>query len=177
MGNGAVHDHQRLPFEVLKNYKESHVMSNEQSEENLAPSFAVRGQYVKDLSFENPHAPQSLTLPYQQPSIDVSVDLKAQKLQDNLYETVIHVSARAMVDNATLFLVDLAYAGIFELTNIPEDRTGPLLFVDAPFVLFPFVRRVIADVTRDGGFPPLMLEPIDFHGLYQQNKARAEEGL
>ncbi len=142
---------------------------------NANPSFAVRGQYIKDLSFENPHAPQSLTVPTQQPSIDVSVDLKAQRLQDAFYEVTIHVSARATVDNGTLFLVDLAYGGIFELNNIPEDQVERLIFVDSPFVLFPFARRVIADVTRDGGFPPLMLEPIDFHQLYLQNRERAAQ--
>ncbi len=137
--------------------------------------FTVRGQYIKDLSFENPHAPQSLTLQGGAPTIDVNVDLKAQKLQDNFFETGLHISARASTENGTLFLIDLTYAGIFELSGIPDDRIEPLIFVDAPFVLFPFARRVVADVTRDGGFPPLMLEPIDFHALYLKNRPQGAQ--
>lgn len=140
-----------------------------------APSFAVKGQYIKDLSFENPHAPQSLTAANQRPAIDVNVDLRGEKLQDEFYEMTIQITAKATVDNGTLFLIDLAYAGIFELKNIPADRLEPLLWIECPFVLFPFARRVIADITRDGGFPPLMLEPIDFHALYMKNKARTAQ--
>jgi preprotein translocase subunit SecB len=143
--------------------------------ENATPSFAVKGQYIKDLSFENPHAPHSLTVTDKRPAIDVNVDMNAQKLQEGFYETILHISARATVDNGTMFLVDLTYAGIFELANIPEDRIEPLVMIECPFVLFPFARRVIADVTRDGGFPPLMLDPIDFQALYIQNKTRANQ--
>ena len=140
-----------------------------------APSFAVKGQYIKDLSFENPHAPQNLLAAGQKPAIEVNVDLKAQKLQDNIYEMTLHIAARASNEGNTLFLVDLAYGGIFHLSNIPQERIEPLIMVDCPFVLFPFARRVISDVTRDGGFPPLMLDPIDFQALYLQNKNRAAE--
>lgn len=144
--------------------------------ENAPPvqkaSFLVKGQYIKDLSFENPHAPQSLTVINNRPNIDVNVDLKAQKLQDDIYEMTMHLSAKASYNGNTLFLVDLAYAGIFQLTNIPADKIEPLIMIDCPFVLFPFARRVVADITRDGGFPPLMLDPIDFHALYIQNKER-----
>jgi preprotein translocase subunit SecB len=136
------------------------------------PSFAVKGQYIKDLSFENPHSPQSLMVATK-PSIEVNVDLKAQKLQNDAFEMVLHIVARATADGNTMFLVDLSYAGIFQATGIPEDRIEPLIMIDCPFVLFPFARRVIADITRDGGFPPLMLDPIDFHALYMQNRARA----
>lgn len=135
-------------------------------------SFLVKGQYIKDLSFENPNAPQSLMAANNKPGIDVNVDLKAQKLQDDFYEMTLHIASRAVLDGATLFLVELAYAGIFQLSNIPAERVEPLILIEAPFVLFPFARRVIADVTRDGGFPPLMLDPIDFHALYLQNRAR-----
>jgi preprotein translocase subunit SecB len=139
-----------------------------------AQSFVVKGQYIKDLSFENPHSPESLLSANLRPTIDVNVDLKAQKLQENIYEMTLHIAARAMVEGNTMFLVDLAYAGIFQITNIPAEHIEPLILIDCPFVLFPFARRVIADVTRDGGFPPLMLDPIDFHALYLQNRAKAE---
>jgi preprotein translocase subunit SecB len=136
------------------------------------PTFMIRGQYIKDLSFENPHAPQSLNAATNRPNIDVNVDLKAAKMQESLYEMTLHIAARAVADGNTLFLVDLAYSGIFQVTNVPADRLEPLIMIDCPFVLFPFARRVIADVTRDGGFPPLMLDPIDFHSLYLQNKSK-----
>jgi len=139
-----------------------------------AQSFSVKGQYIKDLSFENPHAPQSLMATNAKPGIEVSVDLKAQKLQDNIYEMTLHITARASTEGNTMFLVDLSYGGIFQVAGIPEDRVEPLIMIDCPFVLFPFARRVIADITRDGGFPPLMLDPIDFHALYVQNRARVE---
>lgn len=137
-------------------------------------SFLVKGQYVKDLSFENPHAPQSLVATNAKPSIDVNVDLKAQKLQENIYEMTLHINVHATAEGNTLFMVDLAYAGIFQLANIPAERIETLILIDCPFVLFPFARRVIADVTRDGGFPPLMLDPIDFQALYMQNKGKAK---
>lgn len=144
---------------------------NEPQSQNPGPSFAIKGQYIKDLSFENPHAPGSLLATNAKPNIDINVDLKAQTLQDNIYEMTLHISARATVESNVLFLVDLAYAGIFQLMNIPSERMEQLIMVDCPFVLFPFARRVISDVTRDGGFPPLMLDPIDFLTLYLQNKS------
>lgn len=147
-------------------------MSTDQPAQNLAQSFAVKGQYIKDLSFENPHAPQSLSAVNTRPNIDVNVDLKAQRLQDDFYEMTLHISARATAEGNTLFLVELAYSGLFQVQNIPADKIEPLIMIDCPFVLFPFARRVIADVTRDGGFPPLMLDPIDFHALYVQNRAK-----
>jgi len=143
-----------------------------QNPPQAAQSFSVKGQYIKDMSFENPHAPHSLMAVQAKPAIDINVDLKAQKLQEGIYELTLYVSARAVAEGNTLFLVELAYAGIFQLFNIPEERIQPLLLIDCPFVMFPFARRVIADVTRDGGFPPLMLDPIDFHSLYVQNQSK-----
>lgn len=147
--------------------------SSTQAPPTQSQSFAVKAQYIKDLSFENPHAPQSLIATNIRPAIDVNVDLKAQRLQDNVYEMTLHIASRATADGNTLFLVDLAYAGIFEVNGVPAEHIEPLILIDCPFVLFPFARRVIADVTRDGGFPPLMLDPIDFHALYLQNQGKA----
>ncbi|MCH2546877.1 MAG: protein-export chaperone SecB [Alphaproteobacteria bacterium] len=130
--------------------------------------FHVTGQYVKDLSFENPRAPQSLIGNEEKPKIEVNIDLNASKLRDDLYEVVLKVSVKAAVKEENLFLTDLAYAGLFTLQNIPEDRLQQILFVDCPFVLFPYARRIVSDATRDGGFPPLMLEPIDFFAMYRK---------
>lgn len=141
-----------------------------------SPSFAIKGQYVKDISFESPNAPQSLFAANNPPKIEVNVELKAQKLQDNIFESTLHITARSTNEGNALFLADVSYAGIFEISNIPQEHIEPLIMIDCPFVLFPFARRVIADLTRDGGFPPLMLDPIDFHTLYMQNKERIKSG-
>ena len=144
-------------------------MTTQENPQDTA-SFIVKGQYIKDLSFENPHAPGSLFSLNAPPKIEVNVDLRAGKLQDNIYELTMLLAARASSENAVLFLVELAYGGIFEITGASPERIEQIIMVDCPFVLFPFARRVISDVTRDGGFPPLMLDPIDFNGLYQHNK-------
>ena len=136
------------------------------------PVFNIKGQYIKDLSFENPNAPQSLIANGNPPKIEVNVELKAQKIQENIYETTLYITTRAIADNSTLFLVDLAYSGIFEIANVPPEHIEALVMIDCPFVLFPFARRVVADLTRDGGFPPLMLDPIDFQALYTKNRER-----
>ena len=136
------------------------------------PRFLIKGQYVKDLSFENPHSPHSLIALDDKPKIDVSVDLKATRFNENHFELTLHLSARAKGQDSTLFLLELDYCGIVQFIQIPEDKIEMILFVDCAFVLFPFARRVISDITRDGGFPPLMLEPIDFHALYMQNKQK-----
>jgi preprotein translocase subunit SecB len=148
-------------------------MSDATATPDNSPNFSIKGQYIKDLSFENPRAPASLVaMQDAPPRIDLNVDIKVDRVQETFYETALHISARATGAQGTLFLTDLVYAGLFELVNIPEDRIEPILFVDCPFVLYPFARRVIADVTRDGGFPPLMLEPIDFQSLYIQNRTK-----
>ena len=147
-------------------------MNTPQTPPEQSPSFIIKGQYVKDISFESPNAPQSLFATSVAPDIKVSVDLKAQKLQEDIFETTLHITVRAKNEGTTLFLAELAYCGIFQLANVPLERIEPLIMIDGSFILFPFARRVISDLTRDGGFPPLMLDPIDFHSLYLQNKAR-----
>lgn len=139
-----------------------------------APGIALKGQYIKDVSFENPRAPQSLLTLREPPSIDISIDLNAQRLQDNLFELVIRISVRAIHEKNTVFLTDLSYGGLFEV-NAPEGADFErIVLVECAFLLFPFARRVISDLTRDGGFPPLQLDPIDFFGLYQQNKGNVQ---
>jgi preprotein translocase subunit SecB len=150
-------------------------MADEPKDSEKTPRFFIKGQYIKDLSFENPNAPHSLIPTNEKPTIDVSVNLKVAALDDGIYEITLHLGARAMTDERPLFLVELDYCGIAQLSNIPKDRVDAVLMVDCPFVLFPFARRVIADVTRDGGFPPLMLEPVDFHSLYMHNKQQAKD--
>jgi preprotein translocase subunit SecB len=140
-----------------------------------APSLLMRAQYVKDLSFENPRAPASLFSLREAPAMDVNVSLGAQRLEGNVFELTIHIAVRALVDKTTIFLSDLAYAGVLELQNIPEESVELAIFVQGAQLIYPFARRVIADVTRDGGFPPLQLEPIDFLTMYRDQRNRAPE--
>ena len=142
--------------------------------EQTAPFLSLKGQYIKDLSFENPRAPQSLLALNEPPEIEVNVDLAAQRLQDNLFELGMHISARAKHDKQTLFLCELTYGGLFEVRAEDETHYEPLVLIDCAFILFPFARRVVADVTRDGGFPPLQVEPINFAALYEQNKGNIQ---
>ena len=151
-------------------------MTEETPQQNN-PLLALRGQYIKDLSFENPRAPQSLMELKEPPKIDIKLDLNAARLQETLFELAISISCRAQADKNTVFLVDMTYAGIFEVQNIPEEHLRQVVMVDCAFILFPFARRVIADITRDGGFPPLQLEPVDFHGMFQQNAQEEKASL
>lgn len=148
-------------------------MAESEQPQNPTPALQIKAQYIKDLSFENPHSPQSLFATSQRPAIDVSIDLKGQKLQDNIYEVVIMISARAAAESNSIFLIELAYGGVFQLSNVPEEHLDKVLMIDAPFLLFPYMRRIISDITQDGGFPPLMMDAIDFHQLYIQNQQKA----
>ena len=133
--------------------------------EDTAPQAGVLSQYVKDLSFENPNAPAV----YQwqgQPHIDVQFNIASNQVGDDAYEVTLKVEVRAESDGNVAFQVELAYAGLFGLRNVPAEQLHPFLLAEAPRILFPFARRVLADAVRDGGFPPLMLEPIDFAQLY-----------
>ncbi len=148
---------------------------NEQAPQD-PPRFSLKGQYIKDLSLENPNAPHSLMASKQPPKVDLNIDLQGQKVQEHLYELTVVINVKAESDKV-LFVVELSYAGLFELYNIPEQLLERVLLVDSAFTLFPYVRRVVSDLTRDAGFPPLMLEPVDFLGLYERRKAaEAQQG-
>ncbi|MGV8998606.1 MAG: protein-export chaperone SecB [Parvibaculaceae bacterium] len=141
------------------------------SGEETSPQFRVLTQYVKDLSFENPNAPQSLGPLAEQPQIDVRVDVGVARFSDTDYEVKLSIGIDAKAKQGIMFVVELEYCGLFRLANIPADSIEPMLLIECPRQIFPFARRVIADVSRDGGFPPLMIDPIDFVGLYQQRQA------
>ncbi len=140
--------------------------------EDTSPQVGLISQYVKDFSFENPNAPAV----YQwqgQPQIDVQFNIGANQAAEDVHEVVLKIDIKAVAANQTAFQVELAYAGLFGLRNIPEDQVQPFLLAEAPRLLFPFARRVLADAVRDGGFAPLMLEPIDFGALYMQQAEAA----
>lgn len=140
------------------------------------PAMRVMTQYLKDLSFENPAAPQSLGSNLSQPQMEVAVDVNARGLGQNRYEVELSCSATAKRDGEVIYICEVNYAGLFLIENVPQDRMEPVLLVDAPHLLFPFVRQIVAQSTRDGGFVPLLLEPLDFIGMYQQQRMRAAQG-
>ncbi len=135
-----------------------------------AAQIQVLAQYVKDLSFENPAAPMSLQ--GQKPALEVGVDVQARGLGVDQYEVLIRIRADAKSANQTVFVCEVTYAGVFLLKNITQENVQPILLIECPRQLFPFARRVVADITRDGGFPPLMLDPIDFMTLYRAQLAQ-----
>jgi preprotein translocase subunit SecB len=134
----------------------------------------VLGQYIKDLSFESPHAPQTLQNPPPNPQLQVTVNVNVASQSAETYEVVLNIDVHAKSDVGIIYNIELFYAGLFRLRNVPQNLLQPVLFVDCPGLLFPFTRRVLADITRDGGYPPLMLDPIDFGRLYSQNLARGQ---
>lgn len=138
------------------------------------PRLAIVNQYVKDLSFENPGAPQALTAAGARPQIGVRVNVTTHALEGDRHEVVLHVNAEAKTGDQATFVLELAYAGVFGLSNVPQETAQPVLLIECPRLLFPFARRVVADVTRDGGFPPLMIEPIDFLGLFRRRLQQAQ---
>jgi preprotein translocase subunit SecB len=142
--------------------------------EDTAPAVGILTQYVKDLSFENPNAP-AVYQANAQPQLDVGFNIGANQVGEDVHEVVLKIDVKAQgADGQTHFLVDLQYAGLFGIRNVPPEHLQPFLLGEAPRLLFPFARRVLADAVRDGGFPPLMLEPIDFAALYvQQAEANA----
>jgi len=142
-------------------------------EGGILPQVGVIAQYVKDLSFENPNAPAV----YQwqgQPQMDVQFNIGSQPVGPDVHEVVLKIDIAAKAAEGTAFQMELVYGGLFALRNIPEDQLQAFLLAEAPRLLFPFARRIISDATVDGGFPPLMLDPIDFAGLYLQRAAQQQ---
>ncbi len=156
------------------------------------PPLVVNIQYVKDLSFEVPGAPQVFTQLRAQPQVNINLDVQARRVQEgqSVYEVSLIIRAEAheapppaQAGNGqsaavppTVFVAELTYAGVFTLTGLPENAVEPVLLVECPRILFPFARNILSDVTRDGGFPPVLLQPIDFVALWQARRAQAQAG-
>jgi preprotein translocase subunit SecB len=134
-----------------------------------APSMNLIGQYIRDLSFENPGAPASIMSGGPNPAFQVNINVGVKKQSDDVYAIELTLNAKAERDTKTLFAVELVYGGVFRLKNVPEAQLAPLLMVECPRLIFPFARQVLASVTQQGGFPPLMMEPVDFMQIYRQN--------
>jgi preprotein translocase subunit SecB len=131
-------------------------------------NLGVLAQYIKDLSFENPGAPQSLRNRSTPPAINITINVTTGQMVNNEVEVELKIDARATASDAVLFAIELTYGGMFRLTNIPQEAIQPLLMIECPRLLFPFARQIISDASRNGGFPPLLIDPVDFVSLYRQ---------
>jgi preprotein translocase subunit SecB len=140
------------------------------------PQMFVNVQYIKDLSFENPRAPQSLMQPATQPEVAINVDVKARNLNAETYEVELTINVNANAQGEPVFLVELAYAAVVTVRNTPEAMLASLVLVETPRIIFPFARAIIANATRDGGFPPLLINPIDFAELLRRQQPAVEPG-
>ncbi len=143
---------------------------------DTAPAAGIISQYVKDLSVENPNAPDSYSWT-DAPQIDVQFNIGARQLSDEVSEIELKIALKSVGEAGTAFIIDLSYCGLLGMRNLDDASKHAFTYAEAPRILFPFARRVIADAVRDAGFPPLLLEPIDFNGIYlQQLAAQQAEG-
>jgi preprotein translocase subunit SecB len=142
--------------------------------EMVMPQIGVLAQYVKDLSFENPNAPRSLAPSTQQPAINIQVNVDAAPLSETDFEVTLRIEGKAEAQGLLLFGFELVFAGVFRVQNAPADSIQPIILIECPRLLFPFAREIVATATRNGGFAPLLLNPIDFVALYRQRMASAQ---
>jgi preprotein translocase subunit SecB len=140
---------------------------------DAGPGVRILAQFIRDLSFENPRAPESLRATGAPPQIELGVEMNARQRPDELYEVDMKLTATAQNDAGPVFQVELLYGGLFQIQGVPQAEVEPVLLIECPRYLFPFARRVIADLTGEGGFPPFMLDPIDFAGVYAARQAQA----
>ncbi len=138
------------------------------------PQLNVLAQYTKDLSFENPNAPQSLASQGQQPQINIQINVGANNVAENDYEVTLTIEGKAETAGKVMFSFELIYGGVFRLLNIPRENLSPMLLIECPRLLFPFAREIVATSVRNGGFPPLLLEPVDFAALYQRKMSELQ---
>jgi preprotein translocase subunit SecB len=141
-----------------------------------AQQLIINAQYIKDLSFENPRAPQSLRQQTTQPAVEINVDVKAQSLGAENYEVVLTIKSSAKIQEEALFLIELTYGAVITVRNVPQELLSAVVLVETPRLMFPFARNIVAETTRDGGFPPLMINPIDFSELLRRNAAQPPAG-
>lgn len=140
------------------------------------PQLNALAQYAKDISFENPNAPRSLQQQTEQPQIGIQVNVNAKQLAEHDFEVDLALEGKAEIGTEVLFAFELTYSGVFRVQNVPEDQIHPVVMIECPRLLFPFARQIVAEAVRNGGFPPLYIDPIDFVGLYQQKAREAQSG-
>jgi preprotein translocase subunit SecB len=145
-----------------------------QQPQQTVPQLNVLGQYVKDFSFENPNAPRSLAPSQDQPQINVQINVSVGQLAPTDYEVTLKLDGKAEAASSVLFAFDLTFAGVFRIQNVPQEHLQPLVMIECPRLLFPFAREIIGTAVRNGGFAPLLLDPVDFVSLYQQRLAQGQ---
>lgn len=147
------------------------------TKDNVSLPIMMRAQYVRDLSFENPNPLAAFASEEDaQPNISVGIQAKAQNLGDRNFEIVLDINIEAKREKDTIFIVELSYGGIASVASeVPEEHLNPIVMIQIPHLLFPFARNIIADITRDGGYPPLLLAPVDFASLYEQQQKAPEQ--
>ena len=146
-----------------------------QNGQGSEPGIRILAQFIRDLSFENPRAPDALRPSQDQPQIDLNVEMNARGRDDGLYEVDLKLSAQANRTDGPLFVVELLYGGVFQIAGVSAEDMEPVLLIECPRYLFPFARRIIAEVSSEGGFPPFLLDPIDFAGVYAARKGQGVE--
>ncbi|MFL6725956.1 MAG: protein-export chaperone SecB [Sphingomicrobium sp.] len=154
--------------------KEANSSGNGAGDNSVQPQVSILAQYVKDLSVENPSAPQVYSWQVQ-PALDVQFNLNVQGAGDGVHEVTLKFDISARSENGVHFVVDLSYAGLFAIQNVPQEALSPFLLIEAPRLLFPFARQVISDAVSSTGFPPLMLDPIDFAAAYMAQVEAAQQ--
>src|ERR1700693_2641198 len=142
-------------------------------DQNQLPQLTVLSQYIKDLSFENPNAPRSLS-PGQQPTVNLQINVSANPVAGTDVEVELKLEGKAEAAGAVLFSFDLAFAGVFRIQNIPQESMHPVVMIECPRLLFSFAREIVAAVVRNGGFPHFLIEPVDFVALYRQKMEQAQ---
>jgi preprotein translocase subunit SecB len=147
--------------------------STAQQPEAVQPQVRVVAQYIKDLSFENPNIDRLLSGPGEDPNLKVEFNVNARPMADKLFESAIHFTAQAASKSGVIYEYEMIYAGLFQIENLPQEMLEPFLMINCPNLLFPFMRRLIADITREGGYPPLLLDPIDFAQVFMQRQQNA----
>jgi preprotein translocase subunit SecB len=152
--------------------KSTNGLSAQNEKKQGQPQVNVLGQYIKDLSFENPNAPDILKGQIKNPNIKLNFNVIVKQIETEIYEVALGIEGNATSDEGLLYNIELVYAGAFRLKDLPREAVQPFLYIECPALLFPFVRRLLADLTREGGFPPLLLDPINFAELYRQNRAK-----
>jgi preprotein translocase subunit SecB len=170
-------DHAGLWFTVIRGIfmAKKPEVTNEAGEGNdVQPSLNILAQYLKDFSFESPGAPLSLRPREKAPSININVNVGANPISDTDFDVTLTIDAKASDGKDVLFATELVYGGVFRIVGFPQEHMLPLLFIECPRLLFPFARQIVADATRNGGFPPLMIDPIDFAGMFQQRMAEEQ---
>lgn len=156
--------------------QDSNPGGNGSAEPGFEPQVSVLAQYIKDLSVENPSSPQVFQWQVQ-PTLDVQFHINVEKAADEVHEVILKIDVTARSENGVHFVIDLSYAGLFGLRGIPEEALSPMLLIEAPRLIFPFARQIIAETVASAGFPPLLLDPIDFAGAYMaQLQAQQGEG-